>query len=113
MELPGAGTFPVLYGEKFLQFFHTNRINKSSPWWWNYSVGALLMDTKPPFQITAVSKSPILIGNEKYWHNWPFWKSKVCIAYGAILKDDEFHVSIGVNDSACAVVKLKTEDLNI
>lgn len=108
-----GGTHPIPYKDGMIKFFHTNRINRKSAYWWLYSIGALVMDSKPPFAIRQVSSSPIFVGNEQYFPDWKFWKPKVAIPYGAVKKDDEFHVSIGLNDSACAILKLKEEHLNL
>jgi predicted GH43/DUF377 family glycosyl hydrolase len=109
---PRGGTHPIPYKDGWIQFFHTNQINKASPQWWNYSMLALLMESKPPFQIKAFSKLPILAGNEKY-RPVPFWKPKICIPYGAIPFGDCWSVSVGLNDSACALVEVKPEHLNL
>lgn len=109
---PRGGTFPLPYKDGWIQFFHTNQVNKASPQWWNYSMGALLMDSKPPFQIKAFSKLPILAGDEKH-RPAPFYKPKVTIPYGAVSYGDYWGVSVGLNDSACALAEVNPEHLNL
>jgi|SRR6267154_3093075 len=110
---PRGGTYPIPFQGGLLQFVHSNVSNPKSAQWWNYSISALVMENRPPFAIKQFSKFPILVGNEKYFPNNKFWKPKIFIPYGAVEKNVEFHVSIGWNDSACAIAKIKPEHLNL
>lgn len=103
-----GGTMPLDYNGMWLQFFHTQRQLPSGASW---VMGALLMEKEPPFQIVAVSKRPILVGNEQYFHGSKFWKPNVAICYGAIALDNLFLISIGINDSACGVMSVTREQL--
>jgi predicted GH43/DUF377 family glycosyl hydrolase len=108
-----GGTQPIPHKGLLLQFFHTLHRNKMSAWWWNYHVGALLMESQPPFQIVSVSKFPILTGNERYFSGWQFWKPRVTIPYGAMKKGNDFFVSGGINDSATFTTLITEKQLNL
>lgn len=108
-----GGTQPIPYKGQWLRFFHTLVKSPEKEVWWQYYVSALLMDSEPPFRITAVSKIPILTGDERYFHDWKFYKPRVQIVYGAIESDGGWRLSVGVNDSRCADVIVKPEHLNL
>jgi predicted GH43/DUF377 family glycosyl hydrolase len=108
-----GGTQPILYNGSWLRFFHTLVRNPKQEMFWHYHMAALLMDPKPPFGITAVSKFPILSGDERYFHNWKFWKARCVLPYGAVQHGDGWRVSVGINDSACADVIVKPDQLGI
>ena len=107
-----GGTFPVEHNGLWLQFFHSSTRNNKSAWGWCYYLGALLMETTPPFQIVAVSKHPILAGTERYFAV-PRWKPRILFPAGTVKKDGEFIVSLGVNDAATGRVTLAEGDLNL
>lgn len=106
-----GGTQPIPYEGKLLRFFHSQTNNLKKFDWWNYHMGAMLMDNKPPFEILKISSSPILSGTNQYCYGWKNWKPRVVIPYGAIEVEGSFRVSIGLNDSECAIVDLKESDL--
>lgn len=111
---PRGGTQPLSFGDgKLLRFFHTNQVNEKSDQWWQYHVGAMVMESKPPFQIIQLSKHPILSGTEEYFPGHKFWKPRCCLAYGAVEQGDGWLVSVGVNDSACGFAKVTKEMLNL
>ena len=111
---PRGGTHPIRNnGEDWIQFFHTQTVNRKSAFWWNYSMGALTMDAKPPFAIKKISSHPVLVGNEKYFPNNKVWKPKVVIPFGAEYRNGEYRVSVGLNDSACAIATIKQDMLNL
>jgi predicted GH43/DUF377 family glycosyl hydrolase len=95
----------------FLRFFHSRMdYSKTS---WRYFIGASLMENKSPFRTTAISSYPILQGNELYTPNWRHWKSNVTIPFGVIQNGDKFELSVGLNDSKCAVAELSEKDLKL
>jgi predicted GH43/DUF377 family glycosyl hydrolase len=108
-----GGTQPIEYNGLWLRFFHTLAVNKKNSLWWLYYVGALLMETRPPFAITAVSKMPVAVANEQYFAGWKFWKSRCLLPYGAVKDGDGWRVSVGINDSACGELLVKPEHLNL
>jgi predicted GH43/DUF377 family glycosyl hydrolase len=105
----------IIVGEhegKLLRFFHSTLDADDPPDIRRYYVGALLMDPKPPFRISKVSREPLLAGSiaddfvpqqrEKIHHH----KAKVVFPGGAIKLQDSWLLSVGVNDSACKLVKI-------
>lgn len=108
-----GGTQPILYNGKWIRFFHTLVKNPQQEVFWHYHMGALLMDSTPPFAISAVSKFPIMSGDERYFHDWKFYKARCVLPYGAVPHEDGWRVSVGINDSSCADVIIKPEHLNI
>lgn len=109
---PRGGTQPLPYHGGLLRFFHANLPNKKSDHWWNYSLGAMLMEATPPFRITKISSMPILTGNEAFYRS-KFWKPKVVIPYGAVERDGGWDVGVGMNDAACGIAHIKPEHLNL
>lgn len=108
-----GGTQPFPFEGNFIRFVHANQINKKSDMWWQYHVAAIVMESKPPFQILKISKTPILSGNEEYFPGHKYWKPKVCICYGAIEEDGGWGVALGINDSASAIAHITPAMLNL
>lgn len=108
-----GGTQPLEYKGKWLRFFHSlnkyghNRID------WSYCIGALLMQPHPPFQIEAISQWPVFSGDERYVPECGHWKAGCALPYGAIESNSGWIVSIGLNDSICAVIQVCEKDLNL
>jgi len=111
---PRGGTPPLPFGEgKSIRFFHANRRNPKSDVWWNYSLGCLIMQSRPPFKILQISKQPILSGDELYYPGHKHWKPKCLLPYGAIEQDGGWLVAMGKNDSAAVTALIKEGDLNL
>jgi len=97
---------------KLLRFFHSTLDNEEG-WKRRYYVGALLMEPEPPFNVVKISREPILIGsNEDDFSNderrsIPHFKGKVVFPGGAVPIDGGWILSIGINDCACGLVKIK------
>ncbi len=97
---------------QWLRFFHSlykGKTRGESA----YCIGALLMDAKPPFTITQISKWPVFSGDERYVPGWNYWKPNVAIVYGAIANENGWLLSLGMNDSFCATLNVKEKDLNL
>ncbi len=101
-----GGTHPIEHNGLLLQFFHSQKKGI-------YYIGALLMETTPPFQIVSVSKSPIFTGDERWIHGQKFWKQNVIIAYGAMKLPKGFYVCGGLNDCATFESVLTDKQLNL
>ena len=99
-----GGTHPIEYNGLLLQFFHSQKKGI-------YYVGALLMESTPPFQIVSVSSRPIFTGNETWIQGQKFWKGNVTIAYGATKLPNGFYVCGGFNDCATFESVLKEKQL--
>lgn len=109
-----GGTVPLPYDGKLISFFHSRLNNEMPPVTHRYYIGAILRKSEPPFQMLAISKRPILRGSEvggdatRFHH-----KKNVVFCLGAIDHDDGWLVSVGINDSACGLVKIQPKDLQL
>lgn len=117
-----GGTQPLPYKGKWLRFFHSLLQDGPNRQDWQYFIGALVMEDKPPFKILEVSKKPIARGDEQWGPeliDCPHWKQNVMIPYGAITHcgalDTEvmFDVAIGKNDCQCTMTRVTEEGLNL
>lgn len=110
----------VPYDGKLLRIFHSslrNELDTSTPH--RYYIGALLMEPKPPFNVIRVGKKPIIYGSEidslkpaerkSCFH----FKRNVAFPTGLIECNGGWILALGVNDAACALVKLKPENLHL
>lgn len=109
---PRGGTQPIPFGNDWLKFFHSNLVNTKSDAHWNYSMGALVMQSAPPFRITKISSHPILAGSEMFNRSM-HWKPKCILPYGAVRNGDGFEVGVGLNDCQCAIAYVLKEHLNL
>jgi predicted GH43/DUF377 family glycosyl hydrolase len=114
-----GGTSPLPYQGKLLRFFHSSLDFEMPPTQRRYFMGAAIMEPEPPFATIAVSKTPIVIGSEiddlsetERGSSLQF-KQKVVFPAGAIIHDDGFVVSVGINDSECALLMVKEKDLKL
>lgn len=104
---PRGGTPPVRVGDEYWSFFHS-----SVPWTKNkrrYNMGAYAFASEPPFSITRATSLPLLSGSRR--DPWNEGKPLVVFPCGALLRDGEWLVTLGVNDLACAWIKIPHEDL--
>lgn len=109
-----GGTTPVLYQGKLLKFFHSMLANEMPPVNLRYYIGAMLMKAEKPFQMLQVSKRPILRGSEIGGNETrQFFKRNVVFPCGAIEHEGGWLLSVGINDSLCALVKVTPKDLNL
>jgi len=111
---PRGGAAPLPYSDgKWIRFVHCNQRNQKSDVWWNYSIAAVVMESKPPFRILQISKQPILVGDELYYPGNKHWKAKCLLPYGAIEQDGGWLVALGKNDAACVTANIRREHLNL
>lgn len=114
-----GGTPPIPYKGKLLRFFHSGLDNEWDGWRRRYFVGACLMDSQPPFGVVAISSRPILFGSEvdgvlrQDRSKCPQYKGRVVFPGGAVERHGQFLLSVGINDSACAIVRLTPQMLNL
>lgn len=111
-----GGTVPLPYDGALLRFFHSG-VDKEwgAQWPRRYFVGAMLMEAIPPFAPKAVSVKPIAYGSElddlKVSQRPGHHKQAVVFPGGAVLHNGEVLLSLGVNDSACALARVKPESI--
>jgi hypothetical protein len=112
---PRGGTPPLPYEGKLLRFFHSSRDSEPKPYFRRYFVGAAIMNPTPPYETIAVSKRPIVYGSElpEAPLGKHHFKAQVAICFGAIARDKEWWVSLGINDSGIEIVRVKPENLNL
>ncbi len=114
-----GGSSPLPYQGKLLRFFHSSLDFELPPTQRRYFMGAAVMEAEPPFATVAVSKSPIVIGSElddlseTERGKCLQFKMKVVFPAGAIIHEDGFVVSCGVNDSESALLMVKEKDLKL
>jgi hypothetical protein len=103
----------VHHDGKLLRFFHSRTDIGPGRVESRYYVGACLMEYRPPFKVLAVSKKPIIFGSELPRYPIHHFKENVAFPTGAMAEGDAFLVSLGINDAACALVRIKPEALNL
>jgi len=116
-EVRGGALVP--WNGKLLRFFHSRTNNDLPPVTWRYVVGASIMEPEPPFTTIDISKEPVIRGSEhdeltpeektRAFH----WKPNVVFPAGLLQKDGNLWLSLGINDSACALAKVDQKDLKL
>lgn len=102
-----GGTPPILVGDKFYTFFHS-----SLPWrgrYRRYYMGALAFEGQPPFKPLMWTQEPILIGSQN--EPWVQRKPLVVFPCGALLEDDKWLVTYGINDLKSGFIEIPHQDL--
>ena len=114
-----GGTSPLLFEGNLLRFFHSGLDNEFGQFSRRYFMGAYVMRPEPPFEILAVSTRPIVYGAEidglkkADREACPQYKRQVVFPGGAVQADGYWLVSVGVNDSACEILKIRPADLRL
>lgn len=102
-----GGTPPVRIGDEYLCFFH------SSTMWTEkkrrYHMGAYTFQAKPPFRVTRTTIHPILSGSKN--DPWREGLPLVVFPCGAILKNNKWVVTMGVNDFCTAWIEIPHREL--
>ena len=100
-----GGTNPILKDGYYYSFFHS-----SIPWKHEhrrrYFMGHYKFESKPPFRVVEISKEPILWGNEEDELIYEDISPLVVFPCGAILKNDKFLVSFGLNDEKTGIIEI-------
>lgn len=111
-----GGTTPIPWKGKLLRFFHSTLDNEGDKFYRRYYIGTMLMEPEPPYAQIAITKKPLVYGSEDLPDDktgkGPLYKGKVVFPGGAIKIEDGWLLSIGINDSQCAIVKLP-EDIEM
>jgi predicted GH43/DUF377 family glycosyl hydrolase len=109
-----GGTTLLPYNGKLLKFFHSSLRNDMPPVPHRYYVGAMLLNSEPPYNMVAVSKKPVLYGSEDGGDKTsPRFKPNIVFPAGVVAAGDKWLLSVGVNDSACEIVEVTEKDLNL
>jgi predicted GH43/DUF377 family glycosyl hydrolase len=114
-----GGTSPVPYKGNWLRFFHSGLDYDQAPYWRRYYVGALVMQSEPPFGVIKVSSKPVVVGSESCELNQAesaacvHYKQKVVFPGGCVESSGGWLVSCGVNDSQCVVLNVTEKELNL
>jgi predicted GH43/DUF377 family glycosyl hydrolase len=102
-----GGSCPVLHGDLYWTFVH------SSLRWYcgkrRYFMGALAFEPKPPFNVVRMTSKPLLIASDRDRRNQ--WAPPCIWPGGAIMRDGQWLVSLGINDRACGWVQIPHKDL--
>lgn len=104
---PRGGTPPVRVGDEYFSFYHS-----STPWIGKkrrYHMGAYAFEAKPPFRVTRASSLPILSGSKR--DPWSEGLPLVVFPCGALLRDNKWFVTLGVNDMVSAWLEIPHEEL--
>lgn len=102
-----GGTPPVRIGDEYFTFFHS-----SIPWKnkkRRYLMGAYMFSATPPFPILRMTQKPMLVGSE----NDPRKDTHPCVVFpqGALIKNNEWIVTMGINDCRCAYIRIPHGEL--
>ncbi len=102
-----GGTPPVRIGDEYVSFFHS-----SLPWVHKkrrYHMGAYTFEAKPPFKIKRSTILPLLSGSRN--DPWVEGLPLVVFPCGAVYRNGEWLVTLGVNDCESAWIKIPHNDL--
>ena len=102
-----GGTPPVLHDGLYWTFFHS-----SMPWsgrYRRYYMGAVAFESKPPFKPVKMTDEPLLIGSQH--DSWQERKPCVVFPCGAVVQDDKWLISYGINDLKSGWAKIPHTDL--
>lgn len=122
-----GGTVPMLFQPsgatvpKLLSFFHSRLDNNPFPVRHRYFIGAVLRRAIPPFDMLFISQRPILRGSEVGGDSARFHhKPNVVFPLGAVPcvpsvpgVPASWLLSVGINDSQAALVKITEQDLQL
>jgi len=102
-----GGTPPVKVGDEYVSFFHS-----SMPWRQKqnrYFMGAFAFEAKPPFAVTRITPEPLLAGSDE--DRRTLGGPLVVFPCGAILREETFLATLGVNDQSCAWIEIPLGEL--
>lgn len=113
-----GGTPPIEMAGKLYCVFHSSIPTEDAPHYVRYYAGVYCMEAKPPFRILSISRRPLMVGSEADGHRVDpryveGWKPYVVFPGGIVADGKDQLVSVGVNDWACAVVRLRLRDIEM
>jgi len=101
-------TNPIYKDGHYHSFFHSHILLREGYFITKmYFMGYYKFKAEPPFEIVEITEQPILWGNKIRPRKKPSVVPFCVFPCGAILKDDTFHVSVGINDEECAILEYK------
>lgn len=105
--LARGGTPPVFHDGRYWSFFHSRLMTPGARF--RYFAGAYAFNPEPPFAPELVSAQPLLAASDDDPHieRLPL----VVFPCGAVLRKGEWWVSLGVNDTKCAILRVDHERL--
>lgn len=114
-ELRG-GTPALLNGNEYLAFFHSSKemktLHSNGKKHSHYFMGAYTFSNQPPFEITRISKEPII--GKKFYKGplYNTWKPLWCVFPGGFVFNQEFvWIAYGRQDHEMWIVKLDKNKL--
>jgi len=103
-----GGTPAIPYTEgKLITFFHAKVMLPGKDWVDGrvYTMGAMLMQNKPPFMVTHITPMPLMRGENIYPN--PINKNIYVIFPAGIIEDkDSYWVSLGINDAKTGIIRV-------
>lgn len=111
-----GGCPPIELAGKLYCVFHSSIATEDPPHFVRYYAGVYEMEAKAPFRILRVSRQPLMCGSEADGHRvdpryTAGWKPYVVFPGGIVDQGAGQLVSVGVNDWACAVAKIRIQDV--
>jgi len=104
---PRGGTPPVLIGDEYWSFFHSSVLWKDPKR--RYFMGAYAFEAKAPFRVTRMTRKPLLAGSQN--DPWVEGQPLVVFPCGAIFRNNQWFVSMGINDMASAWIEIPHDEL--
>lgn len=111
-----GGTSPVLVNGRFVRLFHSRTETDPAPIRWRYHLGAMEIQSAPPYGAVKVGNQPILSASmwgEVDKNACAHTKNNVLFPGNWILFRDGFLVSLGVNDDSSYLFTLSPEELSL
>jgi predicted GH43/DUF377 family glycosyl hydrolase len=103
---PRLSTNPIYKDGHYHSFFHSHILIRDGYFITKvYFMGYYKFKAEPPFEIVEVKEKPILWGNDVRPRKKPLVVPYCVFPCGAILKDNTFHISVGINDEECAILE--------
>lgn len=104
---PRGGTPPVRIGDEYWSFFHSSTVWRDPKR--RYHMGCYAFEAKPPFRITRCSSRPICSGSMKD----PWWDGQPLVVFpcGAIFRNGQWFVTLGINDMVSGWMEIPHADL--
>lgn len=99
-------TNPIYKDGHYHSFFHSHILIREGHFITKiYFMGYYKFKAEPPFEIIEMTEEPILWGNNVRPRKKPDVVPFCVFPCGAILKENTFHVSVGINDEECAILE--------